>query len=197
MAEHDLSRELAEAKAESIARRQRIAALKKEVEAIKAERDELAKARAAIEAERDQWKAKAEATPEEIKTKFDEYESSLSKLKGEITTRDHRDAFKRVAATESIRPEAIEDIWTLSGYKAEGDINESAIKQVIGETVKARPYLKADTAASVANGSIPANPPRGLGAGADRGGTPPRATTDQAVPKAFGADRGNNPFRIA
>lgn len=133
---------------------------------------------AAVTKERDALKARADAEPGELQIQVDT-------LKGKLRDREHRDAFKRLAASAGARTEdtAIDDLWHASGYKAEADeIDDTKITAAIGKALQGRDYLKAapppegGNGKPLGNGKQPAlagaahetHPP---GPGASRGAT--------------------------
>lgn len=83
---------------------------------------------------------------EELEQQFnaapDELRSEVERLQNEIRTRDHRAAFDRIAAESHVRPDAIEDIYRLSGYTPDSDVPDpEAIKSLIDDQVSRKPYL--------------------------------------------------------
>jgi hypothetical protein len=91
-------------------------------------------------------------------------------LEGQIRTRAHRDAFDRLAKEAGVKPGAIEDLFQLSGYKAESDdVDEAAIGQVLAAQKTQRGHLFADPAAPPGTPAPPAPPKPGPAGG--KGGT--------------------------
>jgi hypothetical protein len=85
--------------------------------------------------DRDSLKTRLEAAPSDL-------QKELDRLRGEIRTRDHKSAFERLARDHKVRPEALSDLWQLSGIKAETDtVDEAALQEAIQAAVEARPYL--------------------------------------------------------
>jgi hypothetical protein len=177
----------------------------RKVKATLAERDAaLAAAAGEVEAaarERDALKGQL-ASP-------DDKDATIAKLRGEIRDRDHRAAFEKAAKGfrgekgETIQESAIADLFTLSGYRAEGDApDEGALGEAIRAAVAARPFVLAPPAAVAANGTAttPAPGPAGPGLvrGAPERSTPPTRVADQ-IRSTFEAARGAgaDPFRIA
>ncbi|WP_165076018.1 hypothetical protein [Paludisphaera rhizosphaerae] len=96
---------------------------------------------AEIEIERD-------AAITSLKTAPTKDAARIVELEGQIRLRDHRDAFGRLAAGK-IRPEALQDAFTLSGWTADADkIDEDKMGAAIGKLLETRPYLKAEEAKS-------------------------------------------------
>ena len=99
-------------------------AAKAEEEAAKA-RDELVKARSAA------------GTPSDA-------QRELESLRAEVRTQKHREVFNQAAAAAGVRPEAVSDLWSVSGYKPEADVPDpKAAAAVIAEALKSRPWLMA------------------------------------------------------
>jgi hypothetical protein len=114
--------------------------------------------------ERDSWKTKAEASHPELVNKVEE-------LQGVIRLGKHQAVFQEAAERAGIDPkspqgkQALADLWTLSGYKAEADEPDAgAIESAIGAAKQARPYLFGQ--ARAADAGPPADPTK-----------PPRLTT--------------------
>ena len=138
--------------------------------------------------DRDGLKAKADAKPGEL-------QAELDRLKGEIRTRDHRDVFTRLAKDSGVtQPKALEDLWSLSGYKAESDTaDEKQITAVITSALQGRDWLKAaplvDTSKTkVADAATPPGPGQGRG---------PLVTGERADPNKVLEAKYPNAFRIA
>lgn len=69
----------------------------------------------------------------------------VEKLRGELRQRDHRTAFEKVAKELKVKDGAIDDLWTLSGYKADkDDVDVEALKGLITSNVEKRPYFLAE-----------------------------------------------------
>jgi hypothetical protein len=99
------------------------------------ERDDLQKSMGTLTTERDDAKKRLESAPSELQAEID-------RLKGEIRTRDHRKVFDKVAKEAGVLDKAVDDLWTLSGYKAEGDApDEKSIGELMKGAKDARPHL--------------------------------------------------------
>lgn len=104
-----------------------------------------------------------EKISKKLETLPGELQAENDRLKGEIRTRDHKGKFNEVAKELKVRPEAIDDLFNLSGYKAEGDeVNVDAIKEAIAKSLEARPYLIDGTESQQ---PAPARPGPGAGKG--------------------------------
>jgi FtsZ-binding cell division protein ZapB len=130
----ELMQENANLKSEAKDRRHKGRKLQSDYDALVKERDGLA-------TDRDTWKGKAEAKSPELTTKIQE-------LEGVIRTGKHQSAFNEAAAKHGIDPttkegkQALADLWTLSGYKAEGDEADPAkLDALIQEQKVSRPLL--------------------------------------------------------
>jgi hypothetical protein len=65
----------------------------------------------------------------------------IAELEDKIRHRDHTDAFRRLAA-EKIRPDALDDAYTLSGWQADADeVDEAAMTTTIESLIAQRSYL--------------------------------------------------------
>jgi FtsZ-binding cell division protein ZapB len=89
----------------------------------------------ALEAERDRWKAQAESTPNELQARVDE-------LTGQLRDVTHKAAFAKKAEAHKVRPNAVEALWTLAGYRADADaVDESKLEQLMVDARTSHPYL--------------------------------------------------------
>lgn len=102
----------------------------------------------------------------------------VAKLTEENRTLKHRTAFEKLARGK-LRDEALDDAWSLSGYKPESDeVDEAAIGKLIDDQVARRPYL----APPAAEGSATATAPKP--------GAPTKTTPTTPITPAEGAGRG-------
>lgn len=204
--------EIKELREESKGYRLQLRGAEKANEALTAERDALktkvdghdAAVKKAVEdalapvaKDRDKYKATAETTGDEWKTKYDE-------AMGTIRTRDHLDAFGRIATTLNLNPDAVSDAFDIAtarhGYKAESDApDEAAIKGVLGEVLKGRAWMLKPKADPSDKGTDSPTAPdgqnrpltlsaKGPGPGAERGQTDttkPLTTVAQKVEADF------------
>ena len=122
--------------------------------------------------ERDEFKLKAEQDPEGLKSRLVETEGKLRDVA-------HRTAFAKVAAGLKVTdPTRVNDLYALSGYKAEADQpDEAKLVETIQTALKGRPHFL-DTAPGAAQTA-----PGGAGATtAQLGGKPgPGAERGQSV----------------
>lgn len=127
---------------ESAARRVKLRELKQANEAYQRRIAELeAELELAID-ERDTLAQGYEELEQQFNAEPDELRAELERLQNEIRTRDHRAAFDRIAAESRVRPDAIEDIYRLSGYTPDTDVPDpEAIKSLIQDQVARKPYL--------------------------------------------------------
>jgi|SRR5271166_6948652 len=105
---------------------------------------------ARLGAQRKKWKdAAARLTTErdEIKKELDELKAKPTdptavQLRAELRELKHRQVFDRLARESKARPEALDDLWKLSGYTAETDLaDEVKLKEMIESQAKTRAYL--------------------------------------------------------
>ena len=148
---------------------------------LKEENERFASALEELAAERDRYKEVLEAEPHELQAQVDEY-------RGKLRDRDHKDKFRALAKTAGVNEAALDDLYSLSGYKPEADdIDESKITAAITSTLSGRDRLRAAPAAAAANGK-----PAGSGTAAAQGAAPvtrepgpgaiAAAEQDQAIP---------------
>jgi len=110
--------------------RKRTAALKKQV-------DDLEARVAGLTAERDDARKALQEAPAKDKER-------IAELEGLIRSRTHRDAFARLAK-DKIKPDALDDAYALSGWKAESDeVDEANMGGVIVSLIESKPYLRAE-----------------------------------------------------
>lgn len=136
-----LTSENATLRTEAKSRRLKGKTLSEEVDGLKAQVDALAK-------ERDNLKATVTAQPGEL-------QQTIERLQSEIRTRDHKEAFKRLAKAAGVtQDKALDDLWQVSGYKAEADqVDEPKLTAAITAALAGRDYLKATSAPDGANGN--------------------------------------------
>jgi chromosome segregation ATPase len=178
----DLTGELATIRAEAKSRRIKGKALGEENDTLKTQL-------ATLTTERDTLAAAAKAQPHELQVQLDEY-------KGKLRDRDHRDKFTTLAKAAGVtQDKALDDLWQLSGYKAEADeIDDTKITAAITSTLKDRDWLKA----APASGDATTPPPSGAnatlqsGPGAHRGGAAGSTDLDKALEARY-----PNAFRLA
>jgi hypothetical protein len=110
--------------------------------------EELERALGEIAAERDEYKTAIEAEPHELQKQVDEY-------RGKLRDRDHRDKFRELARTQGVtHDKALDDLWSLSGYKADADtVDETKLTAAITGALAGRDWLKATPAPAGANGT--------------------------------------------
>jgi len=137
----ELTGENATIRAEAKNRRLKGKTLQEEVDGLKAQVTTLT-------TERDNLKTVATAQPSELQAEVDS-------LRAKLRDRDHRDKFKELAKAQGVTdPKAQDDLWSLSGYKAETDqIDETKITAAITSSLAGRDWLKAAPAPDGANGS--------------------------------------------
>lgn len=159
--------QLRKANGESAARRAKIKELKAAHDALRAEYDSLKAEKAshadkiaAIERERDDALATVKTAPNEWRAKYEEAVAS-------VKARDHRDAFRDVAADPAHKLKksvTVDKLMSILGYKAESDTPDpDAIKALIAGARESDSYLfDEDTPApdgANAAGATPAPPP--------------------------------------
>lgn len=121
---------LREYKQQLQAEREKYAALEAQLEQITQERDEFAEA--------------FQAADEQLNIQPDELRAEVERLQGELRTRDHRAVFEKVAAEARVRPDAIDDLYRISGYTPDSDTPDpNHIKSIIEDQVSRRAYLLA------------------------------------------------------
>lgn len=179
------------------------------VDTITKDRDGLAGRLAELESSAKELQAKLDQQPGDL-------QKTIEKLQAEIRTRTHRDDFNKHAKSykgekgETIREDALDALWRLSGYTPDGDTpNGDKITEAIKAAVAAQPFVlqppgqPAEAAAVAAYGVAPT--PRfaaaPAGPGVVRGATEPSktATVADAVQARFEAAKGAgaSPYRIA
>lgn len=151
-------------------------------DALKAARTELAQAKADLQAR--------DATIADLKPLADG--SRAEALAAELRTLKHRGKFDAIAGELGARPGAVEDLYTLSGYKPEADtVDEAAVRAAIEAQKTARPYLFGEASAAAGEGTPTPTPTptQPAGPGANRGGStaapPARYTEAQLSDPAF------------
>jgi hypothetical protein len=107
--------------------------------------------------ERDGYKLKSESSAPELTSK-------VAELEGVIRMGKHRKAFDEAAAKAGARPDAMDDLWTLSGYKSDSpEPDPSVIAEAIERTQGSKSYLfkpaEAETGTEVAEVVPPGGSP--------------------------------------
>lgn len=143
--------------------------LKTSLAAITGERD-------TIKAERDKLITENQAL--QVKADTSVAAKRVQELEGEIRQRDHRKAFDKVAKARGASEQALDDLWTLSGYKAEApEADETAIGTLLDAQKTARPYLFAPNGTTTPPPPPGTPPPPKPGPGSGQGGSTTATTT--------------------
>jgi hypothetical protein len=148
----------------------------------KADLERIGKERDTFKAERDDFNHQLVDAADKLKgvqTQLDaqpgELRKEVERLKGEITTRDHRDAFGRAAKTfkgekgETIREDALDALWKLSGYKPEGDPDDAKLSEAIAAAVAAQPFVLQSTGQTAGSAAVAAKGGQAAVAASGRG----------------------------
>jgi hypothetical protein len=113
----------------------------------------------------------------DLKTKADSdtNRKRVAELEGEIRTGKHRAKFDQLVKDAGGNPEAADDIYAWSGYKADSDtIDEAAMKTAIDGVKAKKPFAFGAAAAAQNNGNgAPAADPPKPGPAGGRGGNQP------------------------
>jgi len=143
---------------------------------------------ARLGAQRKKWKdASARLTSErdELKKELDELKAkpvdpTAVQLRAELRELKHRKVFERIATELHAKPEALDDLWKLSGYTPETDLaDEVKLKEVLESQTKTRGYLFDTGAVPVKPGDQPIiKPGVGGGQGQNTVGAPRLSTHD-------------------
>ena len=183
--------------AEAAKRRQRGKELQEALDAVTAERDELAAGFDALDAEHAEFKERS-AQPESEK------DQRIAELENQLRTRDHKETFRELAKKANVREDALNDLWDLSGYKAETDqADEATLGELIAAKLKGRDYLlkPVETTTAAADAATPNAAANGVASAAiTTPATKPgpgavRTTSDTTPPAARTAvDRVNAEF---
>ena len=97
---------------------------------------------ATLKTEFDNARKQVEDLNNQVSSNPDEWRDKYETLRNQVTTDKHKTTFSKIAKELRVRDEAVEDLYSLSGYKVEGDEpDETAIKGLIGGVVKAKPYM--------------------------------------------------------
>lgn len=111
--------------------------------------------------------------------------SRVGALEAELATLKHRGRFDTVARDAGARPEALDDLYKLSGYQAEGEPDDGKIKAAIDAQKTGRAYLFGSVEDASAGVERPAQPGPGSGRGAGTSAPPARYTEAQLSDPAF------------
>lgn len=97
------------------------------------ERDGLRAEVRKLEADRDGWKEKAEAAPSD-------YQKQVAELEGKIRDRDYRDGFRSEAIKAGVRPEAVDDLYQLSGLTPppDGELDPAKLAEFLSAAKSSR-----------------------------------------------------------
>lgn len=139
-----LNKQLAEANAESASRKSKLRDLVETKKNLQAELDARTK-------ERDELATKVSQGPQDLQLKLEETQGKYRELL-------HRGTFEKVAKSLGANETALQDLYSLSGYKPESDeVDEERIKAVVSSTLEARPYFLA-TKEKPSNGKLAPGP---------------------------------------
>ncbi len=145
-----------------------------EAKAAKAEVETMASQVKTLAAERDTLATTAKAGPEDLL-------KQVAELKGQLSTRDHRDAFRQAASAAGVAPAAMDDLYSLSGLKpGDAPAKPEDFSAYFTEAKNARPWAFTGESASAGSqtatpnqgaasqglGLVPTVPPPGSGRGA-------------------------------
>lgn len=143
--------------------------------------------------ERETWKGKAEAAPTEQARR-------VAELEGQLRTRDHRDGFRAAALKAGVKPDAVADLYQLSGLKPpeQGDIDPAGFAGFLDGAKAARSWAfgaNEDPDAGGSSGGAPGGttqadrkPPLQGGQGGGRGALDTSASNRFVVRSADLAD---------
>jgi len=147
-------------------------ATRKQARDLTAERDAALRARDEAMAAADLARKALDERPEK---------AELERLKGELREGKHRAAFDRLAREKGVADDALDLLYTSSGYKAEGDAPDDAAIGTLIDGLKEKPGVARLFGEPASPPPTPAPPPPpGSGQGArDRGGHKFKVTVDQ------------------
>jgi cell division septum initiation protein DivIVA len=126
----------------------------------------------AFEASKDNARLKKEIERLEKKLAegVDAIKEENAQLKQQLRTGNHRDTFRRLAKAAKVKDEGIDDLFALSGWKADKDeIDEAAMSKML-EELKAKKALFFDQGSGDTGDENPASSTKRVPA-PDRGGT--------------------------
>jgi hypothetical protein len=125
------------------------------IDILKADNERLNAANAALTSERDKHKGDHELAAKErdaLKAQVgnpDEQRVRADKAEQALRVMTHKQGFRAVAKEEGAREDAIDDLFTLSGYNPTKDeIDPKVFHELVGELKRTRGYAFADPAAA-------------------------------------------------
>lgn len=137
---------------ESAANRHKAKQYKADADTLRTENVDLKSQLGALVTDRDTWKGKAETGPSEHQRRADEAEAKLRTI-------THKGAFARIAKARGAREEALDDLFSLSGYNAQGDVpDEAKIAEVVNSLVTSRAYAFTPPPGDPGKPKLPAGP---------------------------------------
>ena len=125
---------------------------------LKEERDEAARERDTLRGQNEDLARRVNAQPAELQAKVDE-------LTGQLRDVNHKAAFREVALKGGARPEAVDDLYALSGYRPEADDADPAALEALVADQKAKRSLFFAEPAGASTTPAPGAPPPGSGKG--------------------------------
>lgn len=168
---------------QAVERKARIAELERKLSEATTELGTLRTSVGTLTTERDTFKDKLEKFPSELK-------ETNAKLTAQIRDRTHRDAMGELLKDAKVRPDALEALLTVRGYKADeheadGKPDVEKIKGFLTEAAKAAPWAIASESSDAAASGNPKPGPAG-----GRGNPAPRAkdsTVEAQIEAAWNA----------
>jgi hypothetical protein len=169
---------------EAAKRRHTAKELRAQNEALTKERDEATRSLEALTAENNTLKTNK---PDSEKDRI------IADLQQQIRTTTHKETFREIAKKANVREDALNDLWDLSGYKAEGDqADEAKLQELITAKLKGRDYLlkPVETTTAAADAAQPNATTNGAQAPITTPATRPgpgatRTTSDTSAPAAL------------
>lgn len=89
---------------------------------------------------------------------FGKLAEEIESLRGQIRDGKHKQVFDRKAVELGYNPATLEDVWGLSGYKADGDeVDEPALESTLKTLLQSKPWLgkSAEVSAEPGKGGTP------------------------------------------
>jgi hypothetical protein len=135
----------------------------------------------------DKDKALAELNHEHEAVKTSASAKRVEELSSELRNVRHKEVFKTLAVKAGVNPIGVDDLYNLSGYKAESDVvDEAGMAKLIEAQKQARAYLFAPAPPAEGDPAAPIIPKPGPASG--QGGLPrigPKYTDEQLSDPAF------------
>lgn len=126
----------------------------------------------------------------------DEKDATIADLRGQIASRDHKDAFRKAAGEAGVKPGSVDDLYSLSGLKpGEGEAKAEDFAGFLASAKEGRSWAFGEAAPAdpvvqpIKLGAAPPLPAGMSGRGGQGGGSPIRYRLEDVAKPGWQRDR--------